>query len=114
MSELEYNCSYPVTNPGYVWVLDSANHIDLKQKDGNEATWMSRSIVMMHKGILTAHPVSPHSSPPVVPHVPPAQPLYPKLTSQARDQCLYGGATLPQEIFTGPNTGYQSGAAGYQ
>ncbi|MPC27595.1 hypothetical protein E2C01_020769 [Portunus trituberculatus] len=24
---------------------------------------MSRSIVMMHKGILTAHPVSPHSSP---------------------------------------------------
>ena len=75
---------------------------------------MSRSIVMMHKGILTAHPVSPHSSPSAAPHVPPAQPLYSKLTSQARDQCLYGGATLPQEIFTGPNTGYQSGAAGYQ
>lgn len=23
---------YPVTNPGYLWVLDSANHIDLKKR----------------------------------------------------------------------------------
>lgn len=73
---------------------------------------MSCSVVMMPKGIVTAHPQPVLTLVPGAPRGPPAQPLYSKLTSQARDQCLRGGATLPQEIFTGPNTGYQSGAAG--